>query len=211
MRRSAHDFFRCCILKLVENNHKQSKQCWMVLFLKQLDLFTGEQFTHVEMSAQICEKIQRCAVALGLSYSETQLLRTLKGNEKRYVLTKVLSIQNAIFLTGRIGSTCSRERSATGRCFSVLNVIHHSLLVRWNRLSGHRELENVPGNWNRNWRLDDMLVIRRKRTKESSKKCSWRENWYVLSDFVPRSVCLIRKKMYMFSDWRCPWSTDRTL
>ena len=46
-------------------------------------------------------------------YSETQLLRTIKGNEKMYVLTKVRSIQNAIFLTGRTGSTCSRERSDT--------------------------------------------------------------------------------------------------
>ena len=43
-------------------------------------------------------------------------------------------------------------------------------------------------------RLDDMLVIGKKRTKERAKKCSWRENWYVISDFVPRSVCLIRKK-----------------
>ena len=53
-------------------------------------------------------------------------------------------------------------------------------------------------------RLDDMLVIRKKkRTKERAKKCSWRENWYVISDFVPRSVRLIRK-MYMFSILRCP-------
>ena len=43
------------------------------------------------------------------AYSETRLLRTLKGNEKRYVLTKVRSIQNAILLTGRTGSTCSRH------------------------------------------------------------------------------------------------------
>ena len=37
-----------------------------------------------------------------------------------------------------------------GRCFSVLNVVHYALFVRWNRLSGHRELENVPGSWNQN-------------------------------------------------------------
>ena len=53
-------------------------------------------------------------------------------------------------------------------------------------------------------RLDDILVIRKKRTKERAKKCSWRENWYAISDFAPRPVRLIRKKMYMFSDWRCP-------
>ena len=34
----------------------------------------------------------------------------------------------------------------------------------------------------------------KKRTKERAKKCSWRENWYVISDFVPRSVRLIQKK-----------------
>ena len=38
-------------------------------------------------------------------YSETRLLRTLKGNEKRYVVTKVRYIQNAILLAGMTGST----------------------------------------------------------------------------------------------------------
>ena len=47
-------------------------------------------------------------------------------------------------------------------------------------------------------RLDDMLVIIKKRNKESAKKCSWRENWYVISDFLPRSVRLIRKKCTCF-------------
>ena len=46
---------------------------------------------------------------LQIKYSETRLLRTLKGNEKRYVLTKVRSIQNVIFLTGRTSSTCARD------------------------------------------------------------------------------------------------------
>ena len=46
-------------------------------------------------------------------YSETRLLRTLKGNEKRYVLNKVRFIQNPIFLIGRTGSTWSSERFAT--------------------------------------------------------------------------------------------------
>ena len=36
-----------------------------------------------------------------------------RETKKRYVLTKVRSIQNTTFLTGRTGSTCSRERSAT--------------------------------------------------------------------------------------------------
>ena len=85
-----------------------------------------------------------------------------------------------------------------GRCFSVLNVVHYSLFVRWNRLSGHRELENVPGIWNQNWKaVEDMLLIT-KRAKERAKKCSWRENWYVISNFVPRSVRLIRRKCTCF-------------
>ena len=94
------------------------------------------------------------------------------------VVTKVRSIQNTIFLTGRTGSTCSRERSATEDAFSVLNVIHYSLFVRWNRLSGHRELENVP-EFEIDIEIqlfDDMLGIRKKWTKESAKECSWREN-----------------------------------
>ena len=51
-------------------------------------------------------------------------------------------------------------------------------------------------------RLDVMLVIRKKRTKERAKSAlggKGRENWYIISDFVPRSVRLI-----MLSDWRCP-------
>ena len=57
-----------------------------------------------------------------------------------------------------------------GRCFSVLNVVHHSLFVRWNRLSRDRELENVPGSWNRNWKaVEKMLVIRKKEPKKGKK------------------------------------------
>ena len=47
-------------------------------------------------------------------------------------------------------------------------------------------------------RLDDMLVIRKKEPKKGQKKCSWMENWNVISDFVPRSVRLIRKKCTCF-------------
>ena len=131
-------------------------------------------------------------------YSETRLLRTLKGNEKRYVLTKVRSIQNAILLTGRTGSTCSRERSATENASPPwMSFITHFHTVK--SPFRHRELENMPGSWNRNWKaVEDMLVIRKKRAKERAKKCSWRKNWYVISDFVPRSVRLIRKKCTCF-------------
>ena len=87
----------------------------------------------------------------GLKYSETRLLRTLKRNEKRYVLT-VRFIQNVIFLTGRTGSTCSRK-----------------LFVRWNRLSGHRTLENVLGNWNRNWKVGWHARDQKKEPKNGQK------------------------------------------
>ena len=57
-----------------------------------------------------------------------------------------------------------------GRCVSILNVVHYSLSVRWNRLSGHCELENVRENWNRNWKaVDDMLVIRKKKQRKGKK------------------------------------------
>ena len=98
-----------------------------------------------------------------------------------------------------------------GRCFSVLNVIHYSLFVRWNRLSGHCELENVPESWNQNWKVGWHARDHKKRTKESAKKCSWRENWYAISDFFAMFCTSYPKKMYMFSDWRCPWSMERTL
>ena len=35
-----------------------------------------------------------------------------------------------------------------------------------------------------------------KEPKKGQKKCSWRENWYVVSDFVPRSVRLIRVHVF---------------
>ena len=38
----------------------------------------------------------------------------------------------------------------------------------------------------------------KKRTKERAKKCSWRKNWYVISDFVRRSVRPIWKKCTCF-------------
>ena len=86
-----------------------------------------------------------------------------------------------------------------GRCFSVLNVVHYLLFVRWNRLSGHRELEmcwKIEIETERQWMT--CLWLEKKRTKERAKECSWRENWYVISDFVPHSVRLIRKKNVLF-------------
>ena len=144
-------------------------------------------------------------------YIETRLICTLMGNEKRYVLTKVRSIQKAIFLTGRTGSTCSRERSATEDAspswmsfitrFSYGEIAFQgtvSLKTCW-EIEIETERQWVTCSWSE------------KRAKERAKKCSWMENWYVISDFVRRSVRLIRKKMYVFSNWRCPWSTERTL
>ena len=91
-----------------------------------------------------------------------------------------------------------------GRWFSVLSVVHYSLFVQRNRLSGHRELENVLGNWNRKWKaVNGMPVIRKKRTKERAKKCSLRENWSVISDFVPRFGRLIWKKCTVLSEKKC--------
>ena len=150
--------------------------------------------------------------------SETRLLRTLKGNEDRYVVTKVRSIKNTIFLTGRTDSTCSRERSATEDAspywmsfitrFSYGEITFQGIV----NLKTCREIEieterlETCDSWlllcSRHFhpfeRLDDMLVIRKKRTKERAKKCSWRENWYVISDFVPRSVRLIQKNVHVF-------------
>ena len=91
--------------------------------------------------------------------------------EKRYVLTKVRSIQNAIFLTGRTGSTSSLERSAMEDASPpwVAFIINNSLFVRWNCLSEHRELENGLENWNRNWKVGWHALDQKKRTTEGQK------------------------------------------
>ena len=57
-----------------------------------------------------------------------------------------------------------------GRCFSVLNVVHYSLFVQWNRLSGHRELENVPESWNRNWKVGWHARDHKKKNQRKCKK-----------------------------------------
>ena len=107
-----------------------------------------------------------------LNYSETRLLRTLKGNEKRYVVTKVRSIQNAIFLTGRTGSTCSREQSATedaspSRMLFIIRFSNGEIAFQGIvNLKTCREIEIETE------KLDDMLVIRKKKNQRKSKKYS---------------------------------------
>ena len=98
-----------------------------------------------------------------------------------------------------------------GRCFSVLIVVHYSLFVRWNRLLGHHELENVPGNWNRNWKAVDGMLVIRKQNQRKGKKVLLEGKLVRNIRFCAMFCTSYPKKMYMFSDWRCPWSTGRTL
>ena len=145
------------------------------------------------------------------TYSETRLLRTLMGNENRCVLTKVRSIQNAIFLTGRTGSTCSRERSATEDASPYwMSFITRFSDARW-LLSWHCELENVR-EIEIETETDDMLVIRKKEQKKGQNVLL--EGKLVCNIRFCAAFCTsYQKKMYIFSDWRCPWSrsTERTL
>ena len=80
----------------------------------------------------------------------------------------------------------------------VAEPLYYSLFVRWNCLSGHHELENVPGNWNRNWKVGWHARDQKKKNQRKGKKWSWRENWYIISDFVPHSVRLIWKNAHVF-------------
>ena len=101
-----------------------------------------------------------------------------------------------------------------GRCFSVLNVVHYSLFVRRNRLSGHRELENVPGNWNWNWKVGWHARDQKKKNQRKPKigqKSALGGKLVRNIRFCATFCTSYPKKMYMFSDWRCPWSTERTL
>ena len=146
------------------------------------------------------------------SDSETRLLRTLKGNEKRYVVTKVCSIQSAIFLTGRTGSTCSRERSATEDAspswmsfiirFSYGEIAFQGIV----NVKTCREIEIETE------RLDDMLVIRKKKKEPKKGQKVLLEGKLVRNIRFCATFCTsYPKKMYMFSHWRCPWSMERTL
>ena len=131
-------------------------------------------------------------------YGETRLLRTLKGNEKKYVVTKVRSIQNAIFLTGRTGTTCSRQWSATEEA----SPSWMSLIIRFSyseiAFQGIVNLKTCRKIEIETERLDDMLVIRKKRTKERAKECCSRENWYVISDLCHVLYVLSEKNVRVF-------------
>ena len=143
-------------------------------------------------------------------YSETRLLRTFKGNKKRYVVTKVRSIQNAIFLTGRTGSTCSRERSATEDAspswmwfiirFSYGEIAFQGIL----NLKTRRELKLKLKGWMTcSWS--------EKKKQRKGKKVLLKGKLVRNIRFCATSCTSYRypKKMYMFSDCRCPWSTER--
>ena len=128
------------------------------------------------------------------------------------VVTKVRSIQNAIFLTGRTGSTCSRERSATEDAspswmlfiirFSFGEIAFQGIV----NLKTCREIEIEPE------RLDDMLAIRKKNQRKGKKVLLAGKlvgDIRFCATFCTSTSYL--KKKGMFTDWRCPWSTERTL
>ena len=144
-------------------------------------------------------------------YSETRLLRTLKGNEKRYVVTKVRSIQNAIFLTGRTGSTCSRERTAT----EDASPSWMSFIIRFSfgeiAFQGILNLKTCRENWNRNLKGGSHARDQKKKNQRKGKKVLLEGKLVRNIRFCATFCTSYPKKMYMFSDWRCPWSTERTL
>ena len=146
-----------------------------------------------------------------LNCSETRLLRTLKRNEKRYVLTKVRSIQNAISsLAGPVprvhANNLTRKMLLRPECRSLLahafRAVKSPFIALW--------------TWKRAGKLKSKLkgwmtcLWAEKKNKRKGKMSSWRENWYVISDLCHVLYVLYEKK-YMFADWRCPWSTERTL
>ena len=116
------------------------------------------------------------------------------------LLTKVGSIQNTIFRTGRTGSTCSHELSAAEDAspswMSLFTRFSYGEIA-FDEFEGIMNLKTCQEIEIETERLDDMLVIRKKKEQklERAKKGSWSENWYVMSDFVPRSVRLIQ--------WKC--------
>ena len=131
-------------------------------------------------------------------YSETRLLRTLKGNEKRYVVTIVRSIQNAIFLTGRPvprvhANDLPRKMLLRPECrsLSAFRTVKSPCRASWTWKRAGKLTSKLKG-----WMT--CLWSEKKETKERARKCSWKENWYVISDFVSRSVRLIRKKCTCF-------------
>ena len=69
-----------------------------------------------------------------LEYSETRLLRTLKGNEKRYALNKVRFIQNKGSAKRPIGDVRDRRRERKNRMYVLSR-------VRTNRVSLYEFLD----------------------------------------------------------------------
>ena len=128
-------------------------------------------------------------------YSETRLLHTLKGNEKRYVLTKVHSIQNAIFLTDRAGSSCSRKRSATEDAspswmsfitrFSYGEIAFQGIV----NLKTFREIEIETEKFG--WHACDQ----KRRTKERGKM--------LLEGTLVRNIRFICHVLYVLSEKKC--------
>ena len=83
--------------------------------------------------------------------------------KKRYALTKVRSIQNAIFLTGRTGSTCSHDNLP--RKMLQVRPECRSLLA----FQGIVNLKTCRKIEIETERLDDMLMIRKKEPKKGQK------------------------------------------
>ena len=89
-----------------------------------------------------------------------------------------------------------------GRCFSVLNVVHYSFLYGEIAFQGIVNLKTCREIEIETERLDDMLLIRKKRTKERAKKCSWRENWYVLGNASIVGRALDGTQALRFRRWK---------
>ena len=90
--------------------------------------------------------------------------------KKRYVVTKVRSIQNVIFLNGRTGSTCSHERSATEDASSswmwfIIRFSYGEIAFQ-----GIVKLKTCPGNWNWNWKVGWHARDQKKKNQRKGKK-----------------------------------------
>ena len=134
-----------------------------------------------------------------------------QGKWKRYVVTKVRSIQNPILLTGMTGSTCWRERSAT----EDASPFWMSFITRFSYSEiAFRGIVNL-----KTCREVEIKTERKWNTCSWSKKKEPKKWQKVLLEgklvrnirFCATFCTYYPKKMYMFSDWRCSWSTERTL
>ena len=120
------------------------------------------------------------------------------GNEKRYVLTNVHSIQNAISsLAGPVPRVHTNDLPwkmllrPQCRSFPSFRAVKSSFMASWTWKRAGKLKSKLKGSMICLW-------SEKKRTQERAKKCSWRENWYLVSDFVPPSVRLNRKKCTSF-------------